>query len=264
MSNQYKNQWTADEICFLKENYMIMDARTLSSIMGRSQTSIFVKASKIGLHKETSRVKSHHFLKLIDPRVSYILGYLWADGSIRNKTRSIKLKIKKDDYHKIKPTLFFIGKWSETEIRPKSVRHSPKVEARFNNRMIYDFLVANDYREKSISSPSKILKHIPSYLHSYFFRGFFDGDGCVQRYTISITGHYEQDWASISTLLTSLGIKFRIIKQINKKRKSKCSRIEIYGKENMTKFLSYIYNNRENDKIGLDRKFQKYIDYFQC
>lgn len=263
MLNQYTTKWTTDEIRFLKENYQTTNVKSLSFKMRRSRSSIFVKASKIGLHKETSRVKSCHFLKITNPRVAYILGYLWADGSIRNKSGSVKLKIKSDDYQNIRPILMFIGKWSESRLKPKHPNHSLKIEARFNNKMIYEFLVKHDYDKKSVASPTKILMSIPSHLHSYFFRGVFDGDGCVQRYTVSISGSYNQDWTDVTQLLRILEVDFKIIKQVNKKRNSRCSRVEIYGRENILKFFTYIYKSRDKDKIGLDRKFKKYIEYFK-
>ena len=263
MSNQYTSQWTPTDIEFLKEHYHTWNAKTLSATMGRSVNSIFVKASILKLHKETSNVSALHFVEIVSPEVAYILGYLWADGSIRNRAKSVRLKINEEDYQNIKPTLLFIGKWSESQIKPKLPFHSAKIEARFNNKVIYDFLVKNVYYQKSVASPTEILSRIPSHLHSHFFRGFFDGDGCIQRYTVSITGSYNQNWTDVCRLLKILGTNFKIVKQINKKRKSRCSRIEMYGKENILKFLAYIYRSRDEDKIGLDRKFEKYIEYFK-
>jgi len=262
MSNQYTNPWTENDFKILKSNYKIMSAKKLATILNKTTNSIFVMGYRLKLKKETSNISSTYFLDIINPETSYILGYLWADGSIRNKSKNIKLKIKKDDYDNIRSTLNFIGIWSEYLYISKNPKHSDKIEGRFNNKIVYNFLLMHDYYHKSTASPTKILNTIPKHLHQYFFRGYFDGDGCIQKYTTCITGDYNQNWHDIINLCKQLEINFTIVKQINKKRNSKCSRIHIYGKSNIKKFLSYIYTGRGVDNIGLNRKYRKYTEFF--
>jgi hypothetical protein len=46
--------WSEEEIIYLKKNYSNMFNSDLSKILGRTETSIYVKANKMGLHKSIS------------------------------------------------------------------------------------------------------------------------------------------------------------------------------------------------------------------
>jgi len=68
------------------------------------------------------------------------------------------------------------GKWRYYNISRNQWK--PILSAVVNNRLLYEFLVDNDYKLKSYNSADKILSKIPNSLHHYFFRGLIDGDGC--------------------------------------------------------------------------------------
>ena len=91
----------------------------------------------------------------------------------------------------------------------------------------------------------------------------FDGDGCFyyneknNSKQFVLTSTYEQDWGYFESLCNRLEIKYKINRIINKK--SSYSIVRITNKSGINKLGSYIYNNFECDKIGLTRKYDKFI-----
>ena len=136
-----------------------------------------------------------------------------------------------------------------------------------NNQYIGKFLEQNDYHIKSGASADKILSKIPKKMQHYWWRGYFDGDGCVQiskqrkqcgQCSISITSCYDQNWSFINLLEAKTNIKFNIRKYIRKDIYSKSSQITTSGRINCLKFAHYIYKDYGNDKIGFVRKYDKF------
>jgi hypothetical protein len=162
-----------------------------------------------------------------------------------------------------KSSLEKIGRWNYYERKQNVDTWKPSVNIITNNKRIYNFLVDNDYDKKSKVSADKILNKIPNELKHYFFRGLIDGDGCFYyneknnlKQFILISTH-EQDWGYFESLCNQLEIKYTIKRIINKK--SSYSIVRITNKSGINKLGSYIYGNFEYDKIGLIRKYDKFI-----
>jgi hypothetical protein len=283
--NLTKNPYWSDvEESLLKLNYESIDIKDLVKLINRSKSAIQYKAYELGLsvdkklignriseskrnnHKDFNqfKVNPEQFLNITTPEISYILGFLWADGYIRDDYVVMWLKI--DDAEHIKHIFEKTGNWNIyyriTKLGSKQMCFHT------NNRFIYNFLVENDYLNKSKLSPDKILSNIPNELKHYFFRGYFDGDGTIYhskknyQNILNITSTYEQDWSTTENLFKKLNIKYRLTKssKINKKGiLNSCSRIVTQNKDGVIKFCDYIYNDFENDNIGLHRKFKIFI-----
>jgi hypothetical protein len=131
-----------------------------------------------------------------------------------------------------------------------------------NDLQLHSFLKENDYCNKSITTPSKILSIIPKNLHHYFFRGYFDGDGCFTKIktcpTIIWTGSYEQNWNDVSELIKKItNHQPKILQRIMEKG-HKNSMLYFYGKDRIKKFLDYLY---QGEIIGLSRKRKRYEQF---
>jgi hypothetical protein len=191
---------------------------------------------------------------------AYLLGLLWADGYISKKDNSINIECVNDDMVYFKNIFDKTGEWSKTErLRKNKTRIITKVST--SNKFLKDFLIDNDYYDKSIKSPNKILSIIPNKLINFFLLGMIDGDGCFyfnQKYGLrqfTLTGSLNQDWDSFEKIFKNLNITYKIIRKPNSN--IGYSQIRIINKENIKKLGEYIYPCSLNE-IGLPRKFDKY------
>ncbi len=204
------------------------------------------------------------------PEVAYILGLLWADGYVLHKSKNGRLRNRVSIANQIEDFDVFIkilnkvGRWSVTYRKLKNRKEQGS--ATISNRPLVEFLMNNDYISKSTASACKILSTIPEHLKHYWFRGLFDGDGCIYfnpsglHIKMSIASSYNQDWKYVENLFNNkfLDKSFRI-KRTLKSDGSGYSKIEVTKRSTILKFLDYIYTNYRSDRIGLPRKYEKYL-----
>jgi intein-encoded DNA endonuclease-like protein len=197
------------------------------------------------------------------PELAYLFGILWGDGSIYNsnfptKNKYIYIGINESDFLDIK--YLFKENW-RINSRMRKNRSKFITEAVNFDVNLSSFLYKNDYSEKSLKSPSKILSHIPKNLKHYFWRGYSDADGCFyisknkKVFQYALAGSYDQDWSDFENLLKLLNIQYTVKKSFLKN--SKYSVVRFCKKADFIKFGEYIYQGTE---IGLSRKFDKVIE----
>ena len=267
--------WTQEDIAFLRENYPLQGASFCAEKLSRSVGAIHTKCYllKIKPLKETitrnnkqaqlkyneSRpntdfnVNVEQFLNIETPEVAYFLGFLWADGYIVRQ--EVRLSVVKTDMDNIKPTLDKLGKWNYNErIRDGG---NPICTAITGNKRLFDFLSDNNYQIKSGANADKILNKIPHHLKHYFFRGLVDGDGHINKRGIFVSSCVNQDWGYLFDISKELNIKSYSYQSISEESSS--SKFEINGLNGLL-FGDYIYQNIEVDNIGLDRKYQSYLE----
>lgn len=207
------------------------------------------------------------FLNINTKEISYLLGFIWADGSFgSNKTCSISIEIVEQDMDEIKSLIISTGNWNFKNRQRNGWK--PLTCAYINNRKLYEFLLENDYGMKSTASPDKILSKIPENLKHYFFRGLIDGDGCFYinekqyLYQFSITSSLAQDWAFFTKKMSDLNIKYDIqhTERINKKsgKINSHSCLRVTNKNEILKLGNYIYSDFETNHMGLCRKYEKF------
>lgn len=196
----------------------------------------------------------------------YLLGYMWADGHLSKYNFSLELK--QSDFLNIKAlfikngiTRFYSRQRYRNNIKFGSMQES----VHFGGVELIKFLEDNDYKDKSIKSPTKILDLISPELHYLFWRGYFDGDGCLyigkSKRSLAFWGNIIQDWSSLLKLINELKINYKFIEYSRKNGKHKSSCIEICRVNDIKLFLSKLYYNREIDNLGLDRKYNKYLEF---
>lgn len=215
--------------------------------------------------KFSNKIKYNQFISNHTPESVYILGLLWADGTINKKTNGFSLECIKEDIDNFYPIFQTTGEYG-LYVRKREHR---KVQGVISGSSLElsTFLKENDYTIKSIASPNKILLTIPEELKHYFFLGWSDGDGNfylqrrndkkrnITQYTMS--GSYEQKWDSLIELCEKLKIKYRIDRVVNRLN-HKHSSFRICRGNDIVKFGNYIYNN--STKLGLIRK----MEYYKC
>lgn len=206
-------------------------------------------------------VNPNNFITPTTIEAAYILGFLWSDGYLPpNQTFRISLEIVTEDANDILPIFLKTGSWKPYTRQPPNRKQQTNILT--HTKKLYDFLIKNDYKQKSLYSPTKILSVIPPNLHYAFWHGIFDGDGCLymnhanRQYQIKICGSFNQDWRDLELLCSSLGIRYSICRDINKNGTG--STVRFCSKSAISAFLKYIY---QDNTIGLTRKYLKAQDF---
>jgi len=213
------------------------------------------------------KVDSKKFIRIKTPIHAYILGLLWADGTVifannNAKTPQIKHSTKKEDNIEFRKIFLKTGNWGlyETRNQGSYTKNKNFLEVNWtSNRKLGEFLIQNDYRNK-LNSPEKILDKLNYLQKQLWFRGFFDGDGSVTiipkgHHSVAFTGHKEQNWSFIINLFNEIEIeKFR--ERIISSRGGYSSQIRITNKKDILKFYNYLYGDLVH--IGLSRKRNKF------
>ncbi len=212
-----------------------------------------------------NRINLNLFKNIKDKEIAYILGLLWADGHVtfannNAKTPIIKHSAKDSDNTTFKEILKFSGEWNSFTCKNiGSYAKKPKTISVnwISNREFGEFLIQNQYRNK-VQSPEMILGKIPHELKSYWFRGYFDGNGSVTiknkgHHSIAFTANEKQDWKFVVDLFHDLNIINYKIRIVNS-RGGTSSQIRITNKKDLLKFEDFIYSDYDTNRLGLERK----------
>jgi hypothetical protein len=207
--------------------------------------------------KLSNKINADIFISNPTPESSYILGLWWADGYVSKTTNSINLQCLKEDIDYFYPIFQTTGKYN-LYFRKQPLNDKISGTINCSSKGLHDFLVENDYINKSTKSYHNILNSIPKILHPYFFLGLSDGDGCfyyneknqITQYIIAST--YEQDWESMELLCLEMNIKYRINR--TEREGGRYSQFQINNHAGIILFGDYIYQG----KLGLDRKRDKF------
>lgn len=238
--------------------YPELGSTKTAKILKVRQSTISKIVSENNIEKNR-RININDFYNIKSKEVCYFLGLLWADGHVSKKDNSIGIECNGDDMIEFKKSLDTFGKWSYYDRKREryGVECKPITNAYIYDSLLHDFLKENDYLDKSIVSPIKIMSKIPEELIRYFLLGIIDGDGCFYfKENISnqftIAGSKLQDWNYLEELYRNLDIKYKIVKN------NSSSVIRVTNKRDIKKIGDVIYSTIDNDGIGLKRKYEKY------
>lgn len=261
--------WTEDEIEYLKKEYTTKGVNVCAKHLDRSKQSIYKRAAilKLTMSKrvraQMCSISQDPFKKYVINRdmlinvttkeAAYVLGLLWADGSLKNgNTSTISIGNKISDMEELTQIFNVLGTWN---IRK---RHNT-LQFRCSDTFLYQHLVDNDYLIKSGAPATKILNNIPIALHRYWWRGYLDGDGCIlkNQQKVVFAGTYNQDWS----FADYLNIPYTIEQQIMSLYR--WSKLKYTKKAAVKQLLDFIYNEYDIDHIGLKRKYIIYQSYYK-
>jgi intein-encoded DNA endonuclease-like protein len=281
------NKWTENQIQLLREFYPKHGLKFCVESLGIKEQRIKLKVCSLDLHLNKDQLQLSHstrhkksmdkypvnaqqFIDVKTPESAYLLGLIWADGCLDGfgYSKRIRLNLKLKDAMDIKELFMSTGTWNFYKSKKKQYATRVKnAQGCFDtsNPFLFEYLKNNSYQTKH-ESASKILSNIPEKLHCFWWRGFFDGDGCIY-YTkkgwypqLSFSGPILQDWTFAITLFEKQGWNYNIRKRITDKGNS--SQFICSKKPHVNLFGQFIY---EGDWVGgLSRKyikFQKVLTY---
>lgn len=234
--NKFKNE----EVLWLIENYEQFGPQGSAEFLDRTLSSVKYKANALKLKfRKCFNYGTGFNLDLNESKFLYFLGLLWADGFVTD--RQVELTIAKEDFDTIAKDIYSLGKFRQYEQARDDRKPTTSIISR--NKALVSFLVENDFKTKSFSEPTKILKKINNGLHIHFWRGFFDGDGCCYRQKtvtrVEFSGQYEYGWVELTKFLSKLNIKQKIRKSYSSYGKN--SRMTVWRQKDIRLLADVFY-----------------------
>lgn len=224
--------------------------------IGKSTVSYWIKKYDLEDYVKYKKHENNYKFNKIDTKEkAYALGFILADSGITPKN-IVEISVEKND----KEIVEFISNIIESNINidntfNKEKRRFPRVRT---SRKINDILKFTSGRLKKERHYPRVRKDLERYL----LLGFFDADGCV---TWGIRKDRKRMWQKVSftsqlhllegvqkILYNEIGIS----STIRPKSNENCYIIEFSNKEDVLKFINYIYP-KDDDFIILQRKYLK-------
>jgi hypothetical protein len=169
-------------------------------------------------------------------------------------------KIVKDDFDNIKDHMHRIGDfWHYHEDIPNNPKWRTTSKLDVTHQKLWHFLNGYDYRDKSHASADKIIEAIPERLRHYWWRGYFDGDGCFAKNPggrVCFNSGYDQDWTFVYKLGELIGVTFALERHDRGSRAG--SKMNLTNYVHLKKLADYIY---AGETFGLTRKRDKYLSH---
>jgi len=262
--NQFSNPWTDEEINFLHKNITKLTYKEIAAIIGHSPNSIQSKIrhlpiqSKIYKHKVNS-----NFFKTWSPDMSYVLGFIGADGNICHSGRTHVLDISCDDrdvIEKIKLVLDYEGPIYQKPRNNGKISYSLRI---CDQTIFEDLQKLGVTERKSLTfTPPKI----PKALIRHFIRGYFDGDCSVSlryyRYKSKLVVDFYTASKPMSEFLYRQlrkvlkdSLKGKILTTL-KNQKNPYYRINL-GHKSSSKVFNYMY---KDVNLFMERKYKKFVE----
>ena len=210
------------------------------------------------------------FFKSWDKKMAYLLGFIYADGSIYPSGRGSYLSVTSTDRH----IIYKIKKWlssGHTISRTPSIWPNGKLRfgIRIGNKDLYNSLIKLGLypnKAKTIGMPA-----IPNKFLKDFVRGYFDGDGCVHLYR-SKGIRQKTILRKLSVIFTSGSKKFleNLLRDLRKNMPLKQTKIYRSHRSfqlrlatrDSVEIFKFMYRNRNQDLFFV-RKFKVFRRYFE-
>ncbi len=214
------------------------------------------------------------FFKVWSPKMSYALGFLFADGSLLNTSKSSRtfyVSFTNNDLSLLEQMRSAMKSSHQIYIRPprfmkprgKQYLSKAGYVLRIGNRVMHQDLLnlGLEHRKSNIMH----LPEVPDEYFSYFLRGYFDGDGCINTYLAKrrITVILTLLFTSGSVLfLSQLADRLHRLLNIDTPHYYKSTgahNLECKGLK-AVKILNYMYADLDKAPY-LERKYLKYREY---
>ena len=210
------------------------------------------------------------FFKKWSPDMAYLLGYIYADGTLINcdyiRARYMSIaSVDKDALEKMQKLLD--SEHKITSHKSKYLKRKTIFKFKIGSHELYNDLVKLGlYPNKSLTIR---FPNVPNEFLGPFIRGYFDGDGCIyfekrksytgkiiiKRIRVIFTSGSQKFFENMNSVLARLGI------EKGKIYKSKRSFQLIFNNKDSIKLYKLMYKDTGN-KAFFMRKFKIFNDYF--
>jgi len=211
------------------------------------------------------------FFKIWSPKMAYVLGFIYADGAVedcRDSSRTCYLVLSNNDLDLLSDISKAMSAEKSVQIKqPRLTKFKGKeywcktsYVVRIGNKKIYEDLIQLGLcPRKSLVIQ---LPELPEQFFSYFLRGYFDGDGCI---------NIEKTKKNRMNIIFTSGSKI-FIEQLASKIQSACPILKSsisngngafqlrYNWKNALIVADYMYRDIKTTPY-LKYKYNKYIDY---
>ena len=213
----------------------------------------FLKKNNIECKWKTQYTENEDFFHIINSEEkAYYLGFICADGSIKNNKLSITLNTKDIDIllnlKNLLKTTAPVSQRIYSDKRNGTIIHTTNIQ-------IYSKKIVDDLSTLGVNKNKSNMLRLPKIndeLIRHFLRGLFDGDGHISK-QCSLISTYECLY-DIILFLNKFNIstnKYRVI--INKEKNV----YKIYFGKDRIKLLNLLYGN---SNIYLERKYKAYLN----
>jgi transposase len=193
---------------------------------------------------------------------AYFLGLFYADGCITKNSAKICLVENDKDIlellnnyiHKNRPLSKINKKQLKNKLTGKIYYCKPQMALEINNKKINNRLrELGLFERKSLTLKFPDNSIIPVALMPHFIRGYFDGDGCIQKekygQRFDVSSSYEFCQSFKHWLMTNLNINSYL------EPVGKICKLKVYDKKDIYALYQFLYSK---STIKLNRKFEKF------
>ena len=189
--------YTQKEEEFIINNYYKLGTENCSKIFDVSVVSFREKLNRLKLkaignpfpnlsQEEIEKIRQEICPKELDvnfdtnpnkKELAYFLGFLWSDGYVNKKLGNrIMIEITEEDGTEIFDILKVLADFRIYKRTRKN--RKPQMSFYCSSSKICDFLASLGKYPNSTESHEKMITYIPEEYHTWFLRGYIDGDGC--------------------------------------------------------------------------------------
>lgn len=197
--------WSEEEYQILRAHFPTAGRDAVAIMLNRSPAAVQRQAAMLGIRSEVTvdlRAKSQregndsvniHYFETWSPNMAWLLGYIWADGTVTKTHKNLGMgcktadeKILLDALADMKSNHNVIRLPAKVSAHPKSHKTGPFTKVAVCSR----YLVATLMKLHGIQ-PAKSRRdlpfptNIPDEFIGHFARGNLDGDGCVSGNSVS-------------------------------------------------------------------------------
>jgi len=212
------------------------------------------------------RVNSN-FFKTWSRNMAYILGYLFADGSLEDASylRGKYLRITSCDLSIIQAIRkAFESEHAVVKLAPTTANGKSRYLLRIGDHAIYNDLIRLGL------TPNKSLtmlfpKYIPHNLMADFVRGYFDGDGTIylekRKNSYAPRAVFTSGSKKFLEGLSGVVTKYCDLIKIKKVYNSHRSYQLVYKTKEATKVLDFMFGRMNKENLFLERKYSIYSNF---
>ncbi|MFH2085260.1 MAG: LAGLIDADG family homing endonuclease [bacterium] len=214
------------------------------------------------------------FFKTWTPNMAYVLGFMFADGSLLDTNKSSRtyyLLFSNNDFELLSKIKLCLNSEHAIYVRPPRLmqhRHGKYTSRegyvlKMGNKVMYQDLINLGMTHRK--SNTMHLPTIPIEYFSYFLRGYFDGDGCINLYLAKgrMTNRLSVIYSSGSiAFLNELADEISSLLNIKSPRMYKsCGDFNLISHSvEAVNILDYMYHDLDKAPY-LKYKYQKYLEY---